>query len=347
MRNPYPGVTKLIDRHGRTRWRFRRKGFAMAYLPGLHGSPEFLDAYQAAAAGRPAAAGLSKTAPGSISALIAGYYESSDYKILAQSTRNTYRGVLERFRSKNGEKPATALTRANIVSNLDKMAGTPEAANLRLKCLRAVCKFAIARDMMRADPTAGMKKLRVKTDGIHSWSEAEVAQFAGFHRIGTKAHLAFAILIYTAQRRGDVVTFGRQHEIKNGSALRFRQQKTGRWMELQIVHPLRAAIDAAPKGRLTYLETDYGRPFSVAGFGNWFATKCAEAGLKGCSAHGLRKSTAAYLADRGATMHEIQSITGHRTLSEVARYTEAASQTRLAKGVAGSLARPKDEPDVV
>ena len=98
------------------------------------------------------------------------------------------------------------------------------------------------------------------------------------------------------------------------------------------VHPdLAATIAASPSGHLTFLVTQWGKPFSSPNsFGSWFRERCNEAGLLDCSAHGLRKATAARLAQKGATPHEIMSITGHQTLQEVERYTRAVSQSQLA-----------------
>src|SRR5262245_44919813 len=74
---------------------------------------------------------------------------------------------------------------------------------------------------------------------------------------------------------------------------------------------------ATPSTHLTFLVTEQGRPFSPAGFGNKFRDWCNQANLRHCSAHGLRKATAARLAERGATAHEIMAITGHQSLEEI------------------------------
>ena len=95
----------------------------------------------------------------------------------------------------------------------------------------------------------------------------------------------------------------------------------------------------ARSGHLTFLVTEYGRPFSVAGFGNKFRQWCDEAKLPHCSAHGLRKATAARLAERGATTHEIMAITGHQSLEEVERYTRAARRSQLADSGMAKLKR--------
>ena len=54
------------------------------------------------------------------------------------------------------------------------------------------------------------------------------------------------------------------------------------------------------------------------------------AGLPHCSAHGLRKATAARLAEQEASAHEIMAVTGHKTLEEVERYTREARRRKLA-----------------
>jgi integrase len=97
------------------------------------------------------------------------------------------------------------------------------------------------------------------------------------------------------------------------------------------VHPvLRAIIDATPSSHLTFLVTQFGKPFTAAGFGNWFREQCDAAGLPHCSFHGLRKAASVRLAEAGCTPHEIAAITGHASLKEVSRYTATASRKRLA-----------------
>jgi hypothetical protein len=49
-----PFVQAFADRHGHARYYFRKPGFKRAALPGLPGSAEFMEAYQAALGGVPA-----------------------------------------------------------------------------------------------------------------------------------------------------------------------------------------------------------------------------------------------------------------------------------------------------
>jgi integrase/recombinase XerD len=116
--------------------------------------------------------------------------------------------------------------------------------------------------------------------------------------------------------------------------VRFRQAKNGHRSPIDIdipLHPaLGASIAAAKVGNLTFLITEFGKPFTANGFGNKFKDWCRQADLPHCSAHGVRKATATALAEGGATPHEIGSITGHTSLKEIERYTKAARRSGLA-----------------
>jgi integrase len=94
---------------------------------------------------------------------------------------------------------------------------------------------------------------------------------------------------------------------------------------------------------MVILTTAFNRPFSSAGYGNMMADAIATAGLPDrCVLHGLRKAAARRLAEAGCTEKEIAAVTGHKTLKEVARYTRAADQKRLAAGAVAKLIEQKD-----
>lgn len=318
-------VHTFRDRHGKTRHYFRRKGFKDIALSGIPGSDEFMLAYQAALTGVTAPKieiGAAKSPPGTISATIGAFYASAAFQGLAPSTQVTYRNVLERFRAEFGRAQVKHLEPVLIRKILEKRAKKPAAANSLLKRLRAVMQFALDADLIKVDPTIGVRPIRQRTSGFHSWTEAEIEQFIEFHKPGTKAHLALSLLLYTGQRRSDVVRMGRQH-VRDG-VLSIKQKKTGNSVDVPVHADLESAIAAVPADNLTYLRTAFGKPFDAAGFGNWFRARCNEASLpKECSSHGLRKAAARRLAEVGCTSHEIAAITGHQSLKEVERYTRA------------------------
>ena len=156
--------------------------------------------------------------------------------------------------------------------------------------LAQVFKYAVEYELREDNPVTGIDKLKTRTGGIASWSEKEIRQFEEYHPVGTRARVAFGLLLYTGQRRGDIVRLGRQHE--DDGWLYFKQQKTGVEMAIPIFHELREILDAGPVGDLTYLVTEFGKPFTANGFGNKFRDWVEEAGLRGKSAHGVRTSAA-------------------------------------------------------
>ena len=198
--------------------------------------------------------------------------------------------------------------------------------------------YAIEEGWRKDDPTSGIKRVKNRSDGFHTWSEAEIAMFEARHPIGSKARLALALLLYTAQRRSDVVRMGRQH-IRD-DVVHVRQQKTGATLAIPLHPALAAIIEATPSEHLMLLTTSFGKPFTAPGFGNWFREQCNAAFLpKHCSAHGLRKAACRRLAEAGCSANVIASISGHTTLTEVARYTKAADQERMARDGMAAITR--------
>src|SRR6186997_2287414 len=87
------------------------------------------------------------------------------------------------------------------------------------------------------------------------------------HPVGSKARLALALLLFTGQRRSDVIRFGKQHA--KGGKLTFTQfkgrQRKPKTLVLPMLPALRQVIDASPCGDLTYLVNEFGRAFTDAG----------------------------------------------------------------------------------
>jgi hypothetical protein len=138
------------------------------------------------------------------------------------------------------------------------------------------------------------------------------------------------LLLYTTQRRGDVVKMGRQH-VKDG-VLTVKQQKTGVPLAIPVHPELRTVLDATPGEHLTFLVTTTGKPYGPNHFSESFREWCDAAGLpKRCSAHGLRKAPCRRFAEAGCSANEIMAHSGHGTMKELVRYTKGADQARLAR----------------
>src|SRR5262249_35940520 len=98
------------------------------------------------------------------------------------------------------------------------------------------------------------------------------------------------------------------------------------------MHPdLSALLAEWPKTQVVILPSRKGGSYRSKSFGNFMAKNIEQAGLaERCVAHGLRKAAARRLAEAGCSTKEIASITGHRSLKEIERYTKAAEQKKLA-----------------
>jgi integrase len=290
-----------------------------------------MEAIEHALAVQPTPIGIKRTIPGTMRALAVSYFQSSEFTSLQSSSQKSYRSVIEALCDQHGDKRVAALGREHVVKLMAAKSAQSKhhAANWLRMALRVLMQHAITIGMRTDDPTQNIKPVRIKTDGYHSWSEAEIAQFENRHPIGTQARLALALLLYTGQRPSDVIGMGRQH-VRDGF-IHLRQKKTGTTLSIAI-HPILAAVlGQSPSEHLTFLITGLGAGFSSSGsFAQWFRKQCDRAALPHCSAHGLRKAAARRLAEAGCTEHEIAAITGHASLTEVQRYTKGANQKRLA-----------------
>src|SRR6516162_10335323 len=199
---------------GRVYFYLRRPGFPRVRFPGLPWSPSFMAAYEAAMNGPRTAIGAGRIKPGSVAAAVTEYFDSQQFfTSKSAGTQRMRLGILERFRAAYGDRPFALLPPEWIEALLDSK--PPHAARSWRATLRSLCQFAVKRRYRRDDPTANIKLRAIKGDGFHTWTDDEIAQFEAHHPVGTKPRLALALLLYTAQRRSDVVRMGRQH-IKDG-----------------------------------------------------------------------------------------------------------------------------------
>ena len=136
--------------------------------------------------------------------------------------------------------------------------------------------------------------------------------FEAYHPIGSKARLAMALGLYTAQRRGDVLKMGRQHirectderlfAIGVRNDISVRQSKTGTPMLIPIHPDLQTILDATINtGQLTLLTTNKGRAYRPNDFSEQFRKWCDDAGLPPeCSFHGCARPPARGMPTRDA-----------------------------------------------
>jgi len=222
-----------------------------------------------------------------------------------------------------GNQPLDVWNRKFIIASLDARAATPAQSRNFLGTLRALYQWATSREHVDNDPTVGIRLQRVRGDGFHTWTAAELAAFEAHWPVGTRERLAFDLMLWTGLRRGDAARVGPKH-VLDGSII-LDTAKTGQRVSIRILPPLARSIAATPGSSTTFVVSDYGRPFIKESFGNWFKEACVAAGVPG-NCHGLRKALAVKLAESGATDREIGAILGN----DMAKlYARKASVPRL------------------
>jgi integrase len=355
------GCVEDLDRHGNVRIYYRAKGKRKARIRGTPWTPEFMAEYDAAKGVKTSVTSRSRTAlPSTWRWLCIRYFaECADYLRLDPRTQRVRRQILEgtfdepvapassRFFR---DFPLSRMTADAVEVLRDRKLDFPEGANSRVKAIRAVFKWAVrkkgsdGRPLAPTNPARDVPYLKSNNpSGYHTWTLEEVHQYEEHHPIGTKARLAYALLLLFGQRRSDVTRLGRQHV--RGNTITFTQYK-GRNREpkqltLPILPALQEVIDSTPCGDLTFLVNDLGRPFTDAGFGNKFREWCDQAGLHHCTAHGLRKAGATIAANNGATAFQLMAIFGWSSLSMAEKYTRKANQERLARSAMHMLEAPE------
>jgi integrase len=209
----------------------------------------------------------------------------------------------------------------------DGKGGTHAAKRLREQ-LEALFAFAVKLEWIRSNPVEQAEEVEHKPQGFYAWTEADILQFRSHWPLGTKPRLALELMLWTGARRGDA----RLLPPPRNGRITGKAGKTGKAFDLPVALPLAAAIEAMPAvGLTTLLVTEYGKPFTAAGFGNWFREQCRKAGLHQCTAHGLRKALARRAAERGVQQQGLKALGQWSGDREVATYVAGANQRQLAE----------------
>lgn len=321
------------DRYGALRRYFRRRGQKDIALKGEPGSAEFMQAYQAALGVKVTVVDKAKT--GTFASLTVEYRRSAGFANLKPASQKLYQLVLDRIAERHGPRLVRDTRRSDARKMVEEIGGgKPALANIARAVLRLLMQFAVEAELRPDNPAAELKAYRTGTR--HSWTDQELQTFEKRWPLGTRERLAFALLLYTGQRAGDIVRM-RRSDISDGM-IKVIQGKTGAELSIPLHPALIAAIKALPAKGMTLIADTNGRPIQRATLTHLMKKAAALAGLpERCVPHGLRKAIMRRLAEHGSSAKEIASISGHRTLKEIERYTAAADQVRLSKAAIAKL----------
>jgi integrase len=340
------------DRHGNDRFYVRRRGKPRLRIRETPGTPAFLLAVQAAldAIDTPhehVRANGRVIVPGSLAALATKHFASMDFLRLDAASQRNRRNIIEECLKEKvsgcvfGDMPLLM-----EIKEKQDMAG---AANNRRKYLSVMFTWALAQtpQLMQRNPARDVKSVGDETDGYYTWTDEDIVTYEAAHPVGSKARLALALLMFTGMRRQDAIRLG-PPSIRNGLIEMTPKTTKGTNPELTykpLLPELDEIIKATPVlGSKTFLVTSKGRPFTEAGFGNWFKARCMEAGLPQCTAHGLRKAAACRCADAGVSDHDMMQLFDWASPRMAAHYTRKANKKKATARTIQHLSRRQPAP---
>ena len=337
-------VTAYKDRHGKTRYRFRktgRKDYPFKHEPG---TPEFLEEL-AEARGAPAIA--STAIPYSMDDLAQRMFRSPKWLGTKDSTQYTYRRIIDRYlarTNKNGRRygtyPVKKATVGGLEAHIAELADTPASANNLRKALKRMFKYAVKLGWIDTNPAAETDGFKAGK-GWHTWTDEEFARYRAHWPYGTMARLTLELAINTTARRCNLAELEREHlvnwrweidHVKNNDAT-----------SVNITVEARRAIEALPAAPIRhFIISEWGRSYTTESLGNRFRKWATEAGCPG-SLHGIRKGVSRQMAESGATSLEGRAVTGHKTDKTFAHYAAKANRKTLADA---AMAKMIGEPDL-
>lgn len=130
--------------------------------------------------------------------------------------------------------------------------------------------------------------------------------------------------IETAMRRGEIVAQRREH--RRGALLDIPETKTTA-RTIPLSPRAQAILDGLPK-RLDGMTWPPLHPDTLS---DHFATACKRAGITDLRFHDLRHEAASRLFERGLSVAEVASITGHRDWRVLRRYTQIRPEATARK----------------
>src|SRR6478672_11640099 len=299
-------IERWRDRHGKMRVYFRRdrrKGSPRIELTGVYGSDEFLAAYAAALHGGEIADSrpkIERPSNGTLAALIASYKQDAAFRDLRETTKAGYLSRLDTIQREHGARSVVGLNQERIETMLAAYDDRPASKLDTLKKLRILIKDAMKKKWISGDPSTGIK--RTKGGEVRSVTDDEIRQYENHWPIGTKQRTAFALMLYTGQRRSDVHWMTWRDIGPKTGRIKVIQQKTGVKIQVPLHRDLLPVLEKARHNHVSILVTEWGKPFTVDGFSGFMRDAIRAAGLPlDCQPHGLRSLATSRLRKRSDT----------------------------------------------
>lgn len=319
------------DRHGNERLYFKPPGHKKTRIHFGPGTPQAKAEYQrlwkAYSDGTLGVAEPRRVSTTSTEFLVRQYLASARFAGLADTTKAQQQSYLRRYAKANGQVEYSTVSPADLAATRDTL--TPSAGRHFLKAVSAMYAWACKPEVGLSDtnPAKSVERPTASTDGYKPWSMDDVLKFKNHHPDGSNARICLALLLFTGWEVSAIRTLGRK-DVRNGE-IQDRRKKTKVEGTIPVLDILRQELGDR-YGQMIWLETSHGKPYSAKSLSQTFSRWATAAGLPDHSAHGLRGSVGAILADLGMTPHVIMSVLRHKTTAQGEAYTRAADRKQMA-----------------
>lgn len=326
---------------GNVRYYVRVKGHKNRPMPDAPPeSPAFLKAYaDAIEAMKGQKSAGPKHGAGTIGFGCRSYLASQEFLNLAESTRAARRRFTEQIEKDYSTGLMEDLRARHIRQDLAQL--DPHPANNKLRAWRALTKFWMEIGLTEIDAARDVRKRATPTtDGHTPWTSDDIDAFRQHWPHDSLQRMAFEVMFRTCAAIGDACKLSRSM-VKDGW-LEYTRTKS---KSMSVVPMTRANAPewfgfddhleqciAAHSTELIYIITAHGKPKSPKAAAQWFSRAAQDAGLKGKTAHGIRKYRAAYFLENGASEEQRMGILGHETATEARRYSKSADLRKIISG---------------
>ena len=132
-----------------------------------------------------------------------------------------------------------------------------------LKKLRILIKHAMKKKWISGDPSTGIK--RTKVGEVRSFTDDEIRQYENHWPIGTKQRTAFALMLYTGQRRSDIHRMIWQDISHKTGRIKVIQQKTCVKIQVPLHRDLLVVLEKAQRNATVISKT----PMTLFTLSHW------------------------------------------------------------------------------
>lgn len=263
----------------------------------------------------------------------------------APETQRNVSNILRRFVEAAGPDLATAkLTRVQIRRWWNGLHVGRSTARNHLSTVRTFLHWCIDNDLLRADPTRGMRPPREPRRLPRTIDQDAAARlFAALP--DSRARLIVLWMLHLGLRCGEVARL-EVGDVDCTERLLFVRGKGGHERLLPIPDEAWTAFTAyitshpVGSGPLIRNYREPGRPLTAHYVSRLVRKWMAAAGIKdapldGVSAHALRRTCASDVLDNGAHIRQVQQVLGHQSLLSTEKYLRRRDAIDLRTVVAG------------